>query len=136
MVRFMEMKITMDVKLLMGIILAIIAAFMIAISSGGGRELKKLIKEREEQNERLQQQIDARNEDILRLEGSILVSMEQDRLKAERITELERVRDSQQRSLNDLRNRMNGSSKLIENATDEKRLEFWRDYFERKGIEQ
>lgn len=105
-------------------------------SGGGGVELKKLLNERDQQNKELQRRIDQRNEDIKILRDSARYYMEQDRIKAEAIIELERIKKEQEKSIIALKSRMNGSIKPIEDATDERRVELWRDYFEQMNIKQ
>lgn len=127
----------LDIKTWAIIILAIIVVLMtIFTNGGGGVELKKLLEEREAQNKELQQRIEERNDSIKKWKESAAYYMIQDSLKGEEIAELELVREQQQKNIDALRKRMSVSTKPIEDATDDKRIEFWKEYFERKGIKQ
>lgn len=129
--------IRLDTKTWVIIVLGAAVLLMGIFSNGGGGvELKKLLNERDQQNKELQRKIDQRNEEIKVLKDSARYYLEQDRIKAEAIIELERIKKEQEKSISALRKRMGDSMKPIEDATDEKRIEFWRTYFEKMGIKQ
>ena len=126
-----------DIRTWIIVILSAIVLLLALFGSGGGSvELKKLLDERVQQNKELQKQIDARLSTINDLQDSAHYYMEQDKKKAALIVELEASMDQQKKDIEALRGRMRTAVKPIEDATDEKRLDFWREYFERKGIKQ
>ena len=60
----------------------------------------------------------------------------QDSIKGKALLELERLTEKKQQQIDALKKRMNSSAKPIDDATNEQRIEFWREYFARKGIKE
>mgnify|MGYP003528887227 FL=1 len=131
------MKIQVDIKTWAIIILTIAVILMALLSNGGGgAELKKLLHERDLQNKELQEKMDERDKNIKELKKSAAYYMEQDSIKGKALLELERLTEKKQQQIDALKKRMNSSAKPIDDATNEQRIEFWREYFARKGIKE
>lgn len=133
----MDVMLQWDIRTWIILGLCVVVLCMALFGSGGGSaELKALLEEREAQNKELRDSIAGRFEEIKTLRDSADFYMEQARLKDTAIAEMEKTIDRQQSSIDALRRRMVGIAKPIEDATDERRLELWSTYFERKGIKE
>lgn len=125
-----------DVKTWLIIILALIVVFMGIFGKGGGDTvaLETLLKEREDQNKLLQERIDQRHDSIEMYKDSAVHYMEQDKLKGEIILALEELREKQKKDIDFLKSKLKNIPTQVDTASDQRRIEFWREYFRRKGI--
>lgn len=127
-----------DIKTWLIIILALIVVFMAIFGKGGGdtTALEALLKEREDQNKTLQERIDQRQDSISMYKDSAVYYMEQDELKSEIIMALEELREKQKRDIDFLKSKLKNVPAQVDTASDQQRMEFWREYFKKKGIKQ
>lgn len=124
-----------DVKTWLIIILALIIVFMGFFGKGGDtNSLEKLLQEREDANRALQERIDERIDSIRMYKDSAAYYMEEDKMKAEIINALEELREKQKRDIDFLKKKLKGVPAQVDTASDQRRIEFWKEYFRRKGI--
>lgn len=126
----------LDIRTLVIIILAAILICMAYFGKGGGdtTALETLLKERDDANKVLEQRMEERTDSIEMYKDSATYYASRDSLHVAVIDALQEVREKQQRDIDFLKSKMKGVAKPIEDATDEKRMEFWRTYFMRKGL--
>ena len=126
----------LDIKTLVIAILGIIIICMAIFGKGGGdnADLEKLLEQRDEENKQLKDDIEARRDSLAMWQDSITYYQAEDQLKAEIILALEEVREKQQLDINFLKSKLKNVDKPINDATDEQRMQFWRDYFQKRGI--
>jgi hypothetical protein len=124
-----------DIKTWLIIIMGLIIVFMGMFGKGGDTtELEKLLQEREAQNSILQERIDQRLDSIKMYKDSAEYYMQEDQLKAEIISALEELREKQKRDIDFLKKKLKNVPAQVDTASDQQRIEFWREYFRRKGI--
>lgn len=124
-----------DIKTWLIILLAGIIVFMGIFGKGGDTTaLETLLKEREESNKQLQELIDQRNDTIDLYKDSVEYYIEEDKLKSEIILALEELREKQKRDIDFLKKKLKEVPNKVDTASDQQRMEFWREYFRRKGI--
>lgn len=124
-----------DIKTWLIILLAGIIVFMGIFGKGGDTTaLETLLKEREESNKQLQELIDQRNDTIDLYKDSVEYYIEEDKLKSEIILALEELREKQKRDIDFLKKKLKEVPNKVDTASDQQRMEFWREYFKRKGI--
>jgi len=115
--------------------MGLIIVFMGMFGKGGDTtELEKLLQEREAQNSILQERIDQRLDSIKMYKDSAEYYMQEDQLKAEIISALEELREKQKRDIDFLKKKLKNVPAQVDTASDQQRIEFWREYFRRKGI--
>lgn len=126
----------LDIKTIVILILGAIVVCMAIFGKGGGdlTALETLLKERDEANKVLEQRIAERTDSIEMYKDTAAYYASQDSLHVAVIDALQEIREKQQRDIDFLKSKMKNVAKPIEDATDEKRIEFWRQYFARKGI--
>jgi len=124
-----------DIKTWLIILLAGIIVFMGIFGKGGDTTaLETLLKEREESNKQLQELIDQRNDTIDLYKDSVEYYIEEDNLKSEIILALEELIEKQKRDIDFLKKKLKEVPNKVDTASDQQRMEFWREYFKRKGI--
>ena len=124
-----------DIKTWVILILAVIIVVMSLFGKGGDTTaLETLLKEKEKENAILQEKEKARNDTIADYQEKLLELMKKDTLNESIILALEELREKQERDINFLKKKMKDVDKPINEATDQERIEFWREYFRRKGI--
>ncbi len=116
------------------IMAAIIVAMSIFGKGGDTTALDTLLKEKEKENAVLREKEKARNDTIADYQEKLLELMKKDTLNESIILALEELREKQERDINFLKKKMKDVDKPINDATDQERIEFWREYFRRKGI--
>lgn len=124
-----------DIKTWLIILLAGIIVFMGIFGKGGDTTaLETLLKEREESNKQLQELIDQRNDTIDLYKDSVEYYIEEDKLKSEIILALGELIEKQKRDIDFLKKKLKEVPNKVDTASDQQRMEFWREYFKRKGI--
>lgn len=124
-----------DIKTLAIVIMAAIIVVMSIFGRGGDTTaLETLLNEKDKENAVLREKEKARNDTIADYQKKLLELMKKDTLNESIILALEELREKQERDINYLKKKMKDVDKPINDATDQERIEFWREYFRKKGI--
>ena len=124
-----------DVRTWIIVLMAAVIVCMSIFGKGGSNAaLETLLKQREDENKAAEERIEQRGDTINMYKDSAKYYMKEDQLKAEIIDALQEVQRKQKRDIEALKKKLNEVPQQVEDATDQERIEWWREYFRRKGI--